>query len=64
MEEAQTVASPEEALQDCLRRLKQSHRKVEEARLREQIRVAQAARQEDTVQELLVAYQDMVKGGV
>lgn len=64
VEEAQTVAYPEEALQDCLQRLKKNHRKIEEDRLREQIRVAQAARQEDTVQELLAAYQDMVKGGV
>jgi DNA primase len=54
---AQSIASGEHALRDCLRRLHADTESRELSRLRERIRAAQETGQEDEVQQLLVEYQ-------
>ena len=57
VELARATASPEEALQDCLRRLEARRTHDDLATLREEIRVAQTTGAEHTVQRLLIEYQ-------
>jgi len=59
----QTLASQEDAFQDCLRRVRTSAHKRELAQLRRQLETAQEAGHETDVQRLLVEYQRQVKGG-
>lgn len=60
---ARTVSAKDEALEDCVRRLREQTRKRREVQLQEQIRLAQDAKQDATVQALLAEYQVMVTGG-
>ena len=60
---AQSIASKDEALNDCLRRLRRSANTRRLASLREQIQSAQDTGQEDETHTLLTAYQQQVKGG-
>ena len=60
---AQSVSSKEEALDDCLRRLRHSANTRRLASLRERIQIAQDTGREDEMQTLLTAYQQQVKGG-
>ncbi|MBI3083045.1 MAG: DNA primase [Candidatus Omnitrophica bacterium] len=57
VELANSVASKEEALDDCLRRLRANARRRELAQFREQIRAAHEAGQEVEVRRLLAEYQ-------
>jgi len=54
---AQSVTAKDEALDDCLRRVKADARKRQREVLREQIRAAEAAGREQDVQQLLAVYQ-------
>jgi replicative DNA helicase len=60
---AQSIASKDEALNDCLRRLSRSAHARRLASMREQIQSAQDTGQEDEMHTLLTAYQQHVKGG-
>ena len=60
---AQSVSSKDEALTDCLRRVRATARTRRLAQLREQIQAAQDAGREQTMHELLADYQRQVKGG-
>ena len=57
VELVQSIASPEDAFEDCVRRLHANTRKRELANLREQIRAAQDAGHDSEVQRLLAEYQ-------
>ncbi len=59
----QTLASKEDAFDDCLRRVRANAHKRALAQLRRQLETAQEAGQETDVQRLLVEYQRQVKGG-
>jgi len=63
VELARSIASKDEAFEECLRRLRANRRRRHFAQLREQLDTAQAAGQEAEVQRLLVAYQEQLKGG-
>ena len=60
---AQSVSSKEEALDDCLRRLRHSANTRRLTSLREQIQTAQDAGREREMRTLLAEYQQHVKGG-
>ena len=57
VELAQATAAKDDALQDCLRRIRANTRKRELANVREQIRAAQDAGHESEVERLLADYQ-------
>ena len=60
---AQSIASKDEALDDCLRRLRRSANTRRLASMRERIQTAQDTGQDDEMHSLLTAYQQHVKGG-
>jgi DNA primase len=60
---AQSIASKDEALNDCLRRLRRRGNVRRLTSLRVQIQAAQDTGQEDEMHALLTAYQQQVKGG-
>src|SRR3989338_3864547 len=60
---AQSVSSKEEALDDCLRRLRHSANTRRLTSLRERIQTAQDAGREREMRTLLMEYQQQVKGG-
>lgn len=61
VELAQTVLSKEEALEDCIRRLKAAAHKRQLQLLRQRIEVAQTQGQQEETHELLTAYQQFLK---
>ena len=63
VELAQATPAKEEAFADCLRRLRVSARKRDQAQLRQQLQAAQEAGQEREVQRLLADYQTTLQGG-
>ena len=60
VELASSVASRDEALEDCVRRLQANARARHLAQLREQLRAAQDAGQDADVQQLLAEYQEQL----
>jgi DNA primase len=60
---AQSVSSKDEAMADCLRRIRTTARRRQLEQLRTQIQTAQDAGQEREMHEMLAEYQHLVKGG-
>lgn len=64
VELAQSIEAKDAALEDCLRRLRVEARKRRQAHLREQIRVAQDAGQEEAVSRFMAEYQQSLSGAL
>ncbi len=63
VELVRSVASPEEAFQDCVRRLRHHARTRQREQLHQQLQAAQVAGAESEVERLLAEFQELVKGG-
>jgi DNA primase len=64
VELAQSMGAPEEAFEDCVRRVQQLRQQRRLSALREQIRMAQEARRDTETQQLLADYQEALAAPV
>ena len=62
VEDTQRLPSPEKEFEGCVRRLHEEAEKRQQAKILEQMNVARAAGQDDTEQELTVAFNQRLKG--